>query len=191
MNVVDKHTFIGIPISKEIAPFFEEIQKTYQLPKYYKKIVNIEDFHLTLLFLGSWQSEKRVQLWKRLQTELSEVPAFSITFSNLDYFGGGDKQPRVFYVGNETEKRLIHLQSLVQREAELLDFPKENRKYKPHMTLAKKWSDMTQEKPNNWDFPEKITRRNQVIDRISLFQIHPSRDSMYEQISTIHLAEEI
>lgn len=188
---MEKHTFIGIPISNEIASFYEQVQKVYQLPKHYKKIVNKEDFHLTLLFLGSWQPEKRVQLWKRLQTDISEIPSFSITFSNLNYFGGDHKQPRVFYVGNETENRLIHLQSLIQKEAELLDFPKENRKYKPHMTLAKKWSDMTQGKPDDWNFPEKITRRNQLIDRISLFQIHPSRDPMYEQISTIHLAKEI
>lgn len=185
----EKHTFIGISISKEVASFLGQVQNTYHLRKYYKKIVNKEDCHLTLLFLGNWQTEKREQLWKKLQSEVALVPAFSIIFSNLDYFGGDDNHPRVFYVGNEPEMRLIQLQSLIQKEAEVLGFPKESRKYHPHMTLAKKWNDMSQRKPDNWNFPATIIRRSQIIDRISLFQIHPSKDPMYEQISTIHLAE--
>jgi 2'-5' RNA ligase len=179
--VIQEHTFIGIPISKKMAAIFEEVQKTYQLSNYYRKTVNKEDFHLTLLFLGSWQTEKRVQLWERLQSRIASNPRFSLTFSMLGFFGVAS-QPRVFYVGIETENQLIQLQTLVQSEAELLGFPKSHRNYHPHLTLAKKWRDMSKTKPNVWNFPVSITKKNQLIDRINLYKISPSKETMYEVV---------
>jgi len=187
--VIQIHTFIGISISKELTSVYGAVQEEYLLPKYYKNVVNKEDFHLTLLFLGSWQSEKRVKLWERLQRKVSLMPSFLINFTKLDYFGE-ISQPRVFYVGIEIEKRLIELQSLIKSEAEMVGFPKNNRVYHPHLTLAKKWRDMSEEKPKDWNLPATIGKRSQRVDQINLYQIHPSKESMYERISTIHLAGE-
>ncbi|WP_280769976.1 RNA 2',3'-cyclic phosphodiesterase [Salipaludibacillus daqingensis] len=180
------HTFIGIPISNRDKIEYETIQKGFHLPKYYKKIVNKEDFHVTLLFLGSWEPEKRVQLWKELESTLSKVQAFPITFSHLNIFGN-QKTPRVFYISMEKQDKLIQLQSSIQKEAELLGFPKSQRDYNPHMTLAKKWRNLAENKPESWIFPSSITKREQLVDRICLYQIHPSQEPMYEKISTIHL----
>ncbi|WP_416151547.1 RNA 2',3'-cyclic phosphodiesterase [Salipaludibacillus sp. HK11] len=180
------HTFIGIPIAETISTVGEEIQKSYQLRKYYKKTVNKEDFHITLLFLGSWEMEKRVKLCNRLELKLGIIKNFPISFTKVDYFGN-ENHPRVFYLGIEAEIRLNQLQAIVKSEAEQMGFQEFHRKYHPHVTLAKKWYDESQSKPVDWELPAKITNRQQTIDKICLYQIHPSRESMYERVSSISL----
>ncbi|PYZ93810.1 RNA 2',3'-cyclic phosphodiesterase [Salipaludibacillus keqinensis] len=182
------HSFIGIPMSQNIKNSSESIQKTYLLSKYYKNIVHIEDFHMTLLFLGSWDPEKRVKLWKTLETKLSLFHSFSMTFSAIHYFGSSLK-PRVFYLEPQKNDQLVTLQSIIQHEAEEQGFPVENRPYRPHVTLAKKWKDSQVNIENKWSFPMKIEETEQIVEQICLYNVRPNQKPMYEKISTIQLAK--
>ncbi|SES34941.1 RNA 2',3'-cyclic phosphodiesterase [Salipaludibacillus aurantiacus] len=182
------HTFIGIPLSGEVRQKCEQWQEVYHLDKYYKKLVNKQDFHITLLFLGGWEEVNRVKLWRRLEEKLSGIPSFTITFSQLNFFGN-KRQPGVFYMEPEFKRDLFYLQKVIEDEAISLGFPAENRPYRPHATLAKKWKNPKGERPASWDLPSEINKSKQQINKVCLFQIHPSKDHMYEVIEVIDLAD--
>jgi 2'-5' RNA ligase len=167
---------------------FSQLQNDYELEKYYKKIVDKHDFHLTLLFLGGWGEQNRVKLWERLNERLDSYPAVLLKFQQLDFFGK-PKQPSVFYVKVSEDPDLSNLHAIVQEEAVALNFPLERRPFKPHVTLAKRWKVTTWNKPDDWQFSIKMNDVFVTADTVCLYRVHPHKQSMYEKLSTINLSD--
>ncbi len=184
----DFHSFIGIPLNQQINKVFSQLQSDYELEKYYKKIVDKHDFHLTLLYLGGWDAQNRVKLWERLNKRLNAYPTVSLRFQQLDFFGK-PKQPGVFYVKAAENPHLSNLHTIVQEEAAALNFPLEKRSFKPHVTLAKRWKVTTSNKPKHWEFPMEMNDVFVTADTVCLYRVHPHKQSMYERLSTINLSE--
>lgn len=62
---------------------------------------------------------------------------FSLKIKGTGYFPPKSKAPRVIWVGIEEEGILGQLQFQVEEEMEKLGFPKEQRKFHPHLTLGR------------------------------------------------------
>lgn len=181
-----KHTFIGIPINLKLQKKAEDLQESFELSTYFNKIVNKYDFHVTLLFLGGWTSEKRVLLWEGLEKKLAYKQHFALEFSKIETFGKGHK-PSVFYISPGYSPQLIDIQSLILEEAVQLGFEREQRKYSPHVTLAKRWKGSGRSLPGEWQFPLETETINVSVDKVSLYEVHPSNEPMYEVLSSIPL----
>lgn len=92
----------------------------------------VENFHLTLVFIGEADRHGLTSAVDALSA--IEAPAFELRLSGVGFFG--DRQPRALWAGVERSPPLEHLQSKVEQTLRRAGFNLENRKYKPHVTLA-------------------------------------------------------
>ena len=97
--------------------------------------VRINQLHLTLKFLGEVSEFKISQIVDEMR--LIEIPVFNITFSHLGFFPN-ERRPRVIWIGiSEGTNQLSSLAYEVNTRLSKIGFPKERRKFSPHLTLGR------------------------------------------------------
>ena len=93
-----------------------------------------ENMHLTLRFIGEVPEDQAMDIDAAL-AEL-RAPAFALTFDGVGVFGAGRKA-RVLWAGVERNEALAHLQAKVESAIVRCGLPAEERKFFPHITLAR------------------------------------------------------
>lgn len=93
-----------------------------------------ENYHITLRFIG----EVEMGLAEDIDAELQRIqaPPFALSLAAVDHFGAADKA-RVIYAGVERSEMLLRLQGKVEGAVQRLGLPAEQRKFTPHVTLAR------------------------------------------------------
>jgi 2'-5' RNA ligase len=93
-----------------------------------------ENYHITLRFIG----EVEMGLAEDIDAELQRIqaPAFALTLATVDHFGPGDKA-RVLFAGVERSEMLLRLHGKVENAVQRVGLPAEQRKFTPHVTLAR------------------------------------------------------
>lgn len=122
--------FVALPlpdsIKKETLPILEAIPagrraKDHQL-------------HLTLAFLGDVPEQRRSELSQALGQV--QMRAFSTQLKGVGCFPN-PKRSRVLWVGMEPWEELSQLKTKIEAALEPLGFPKEKRKFQPHITISR------------------------------------------------------
>jgi 2'-5' RNA ligase len=90
--------------------------------------------HVTLKFVGE-TSDARVEEMKQALRGIS-YPPFEIGFGGVGFFPG-EKSARVFWAGVEFTEALPGLASAIDTALKKIGIPRENRPYRPHLTLAR------------------------------------------------------
>ncbi len=95
--------------------------------------IDRESYHITLRFIGDIGDH----LAREISYELEGVTAkpFSLRLSGCGAFGGN--KPHSLYVGVEENSDLRRLQAIHERICQVLGLPAEQRKFAPHVTLAR------------------------------------------------------
>lgn len=93
-----------------------------------------ENFHITLRFIGEADRHQAADLDAMLAD--IQVPAFDIAFRGIGSFGSRGRL-RAVWAGLESSGALVHLHDKVERCAMRAGFQPEERKFKPHVTLAR------------------------------------------------------
>ena len=93
-----------------------------------------ETYHLTLRFIGEAGRPQAEELHAMLSA--IEMPAFEIALAGVDYFGTASR-PRVLWAGVDPSLPLHQLARKVDRAARQAEFPREDRAYTPHVTIAR------------------------------------------------------
>lgn len=126
--------FISINFGTEILTQLKILQQELQ-EKGVKGCWRRQDkLHLTLKFLGEVE-EKRLG---KVIAELSRIDTpdpFKLELNGLGVFPNLYK-PRILWVGFKDQPVLSVLHNQIEEVLEGLGFPREKRKYKPHLTLA-------------------------------------------------------
>jgi len=95
----------------------------------------VEGLHVTLKFIGETMEEKVGHIKAELAKVRSTAPV------EMDFRDGGffpnDRHPRVFWVGINATPNLAELAADVERRLEPLGIPREQRPFRPHLTLAR------------------------------------------------------
>jgi RNA 2',3'-cyclic 3'-phosphodiesterase len=94
-----------------------------------------EGLHLTLKFLGSIETERVRPVIAALQA-LEPFAPFMVEVRGFGFFPDA-RRPRVFWVGLEASSALGELAVRVETALEPLGVERENRPFKPHLTLAR------------------------------------------------------
>ena len=94
----------------------------------------LESMHLTLRFIGEVPEDQAMDI----DAALAEIraPAFTLTFDGVGMFGSG-RRARVLWAGVERNEALAHLQAKVESALVRCGLPAEERKFSPHITLAR------------------------------------------------------
>lgn len=134
-----KRLFIGFPVvcqQAKLQKVFTEIKKAAEAQKIHAKWISIENFHLTLKFLGVVAEEKMTNIEQAL---FSIVPHHSVF--NFEIRGVGAfpnlKRPRVLWMGAKCKKEILSLQNDVEKAMVNLGFKADLREYAPHITIGR------------------------------------------------------
>ena len=133
-------TFIAIDLRQELKNILLRlIEELDEMDKEHNKIrwIKKEGMHLTIKFLGNIENEKIPEIEKALKNILEKFESFVLRLKGTGTFPPGSKNPRVLWVGIEEEETLKALQYQIEAELEKLGFPRENRKFQPHLTLGR------------------------------------------------------
>lgn len=180
------HYFIAISLPIQLKKEMAAIQLEMKQHFDYKVWVDEADFHITLKFLGTVETEALDSLNKAL-LKIEKQLSFAISIGGLGMFGKVDR-PRVLFTDVEITPALNNLHEFVEVNIGALGFPTEKRMYAPHITLAKKWIG-----PENTvvaDILAQSTNIHTVLNvcEVVLYRIHPTRTQKYEQVYTYKLS---
>lgn len=130
-------TFIAIDIPPWVKEQIAGIQNRFKSLDLNASWVRPENIHLTLKFLGDIDPQ-RVPLIKETMTRaLNPIPKFSVWLGGLGVYPDL-KRPRVLWVGlRDSQGALETLHEKTDDALNSLGFPKEPRKFSPHLTFGR------------------------------------------------------
>lgn len=126
--------FTGIALPKEmigqLTRLIEHLRSTAHVkwsPAY--------NLHITTKFIGEWPEPRLDQLIGALRA-IPEHPAFEISVRGFGWFPN-PHHPRVLWLGVHAPETLASLAAATDDATARLGIPREDRKFSPHLTLAR------------------------------------------------------
>ena len=127
--------FVAIEIPSEIrfalAALVNELRPLAPAARW----VRAENLHVTLKFLGETDEAQLAQVRAAL-VAIRSAQAVKLDFRGLGFFPN-EKRPRVFWAGMEASPNVAPLAGGIDQAMQRLGFPKEERAFTPHLTLAR------------------------------------------------------
>ncbi len=130
-------TFIALeipgPVQRQVSGVEDQLRTAGARVRWVKE----ENIHLTLKFLGDLSEERVEQLASGVSEAVQGFPPFEISLASLGAFPG-TRSPRVVWIGVvEGEETVAELQKRIEERLSGLGFPKEGRKFSPHITIGR------------------------------------------------------
>ncbi len=127
--------FVALDLTEEIREALREpIAKLKPLGKN-ARWAHPEGIHVTLKFIGHVDASKLDAIRAALGTVQSNA-AVEMQIRGVGFFPD-ERRPRVFWCGIEASANLAPLAAEIERALEPLGIPREERKFAPHLTLAR------------------------------------------------------
>ena len=96
-----------------------------------------ENIHLTIKFFGNVISSEVKRISSAASRTVSDFSSFKISIGETGVFPNS-RHPRVLWIGVEDPTgRLSELQELFEKECAVEKFAKEDRPFRPHLTIAR------------------------------------------------------
>ncbi len=161
--------FIAIDFNSLIKEKISKLQRELKEQSIKGRWKYIDNFHLTLKFLGEVEPNKISQLDTALKKVCSKIRRFKLGIKDLDCFLGRDSI-RVLWLGVKDQiEELNKLVNNIEEELYGIGFEREKRQYSPHITLAqdvvfKQNFDDIKKEINDYNFEESIVDKIVLMD---------------------------
>lgn len=130
-------TFIAIEIPKTVISKIRELQDLIKAYGFKIRWVRAENIHLTLKFLGNIEEIKINEIAKAISKTAEKHTPISLKAKGIGVFPG-IKRPRVLWVGLAGQlEALVKLQQTLDENLIVLDFSREERAFKGHLTMGR------------------------------------------------------
>jgi RNA 2',3'-cyclic 3'-phosphodiesterase len=130
-------TFIAVPLPKPCQEMLERLQLNFRPLGADLRMVAVSSIHLTLKFLGEIDPKALPDLSKALTAFVSLEPTLSLCLRGVGAFPNL-RNPRVIWCGVEGDtEKLARLQEKVENACCDLGFEREERPFRPHLTIAR------------------------------------------------------
>lgn len=128
--------FIGIKLDdaalEKIEKFLKPFKKIASPVKWTKR----ENLHITIKFIGDVPDENYSQMEKHLTEADFNTGAIDLKITGCGKFGRG-RDLNILWVGIQKNEKLEDMFDRIENTLEKSGIPKENRKFKPHITVAR------------------------------------------------------
>jgi len=162
--------FIAFELSAEVKRQLREFENQITLDGAKLRWLKEEQLHVTIKFLGEVGDEQLSDVKNVLQPLAREASPFSVTVLGSGVFPARGPV-RIIWAGvDDAEERILPLQQIVERECEKTGFKREERPFRPHITLARVKDDRTRGALRKRVEAAPIEAREQLIDAVTLFQ---------------------
>ena len=130
-------TFIALELPPSIISLLAKVQENLQSMGLRAKWVRPENIHLTLKFLGNINSADIDKIGGAMVDAVGKINTFNLVAEGIGVFPG-IKRPRVIWVGLKGQVQLLFaMQRLLEDHLAALDYQKEKRPFKGHLTLGR------------------------------------------------------
>lgn len=130
-------TFIAIELDKTIKDTVSALIQKLDTGGRNFRWVKPQGMHLTLKFLGEVSEDKITEVKSVLGSIAKDYSRFPLSLKETGTFPPAARVPRVVWIGIEKNEFLQNIQARVEKELHNIRFPKEKRKYHPHLTLGR------------------------------------------------------
>ncbi|WP_166238972.1 RNA 2',3'-cyclic phosphodiesterase [Paenibacillus turpanensis] len=135
-----KRLFAAVPLPDSIKDTLQHYTAQLRKQLSFHKWVHREDFHITLKFLGDVRQEQLEGIGPAFQKAAQELTSFSLQLNGLGSFGP-PKSPSILWVGVKGELEVLQrLHQAVERAVQPYGFAPEDKTFRPHITIARKWN---------------------------------------------------
>jgi 2'-5' RNA ligase len=140
-------TFIGVDIGKAIRERAVALQEKLSQSANGVKWVEPENLHITLLFLGEVDDREVPAVCRAVAEQTIQHPAFEMSVEKLGCFPH-PRRPRIIWIGvGQGEKELCALHDALEPPLlQLGCYRREERQYRPHITLGRVRTDRPPDK---------------------------------------------
>jgi 2'-5' RNA ligase len=180
-------TFITLEFDNDTKKKIADVQSIIKQNSESGRFKYIDNFHITLKFLGEIDSNKLKSICDELVENLKDEKTFSLILNGLGAFGSGEII-KTIYIKTEGEvSKLAHLAKIVDSAA-VKHGLKPERSYTPHVTIAQevklnKSFDELQREINSGIFEEIL------FDRVVIMKSEQiGKKRVYTPIKTINLS---
>lgn len=191
--MTDPRLFIAIPIPDEIRSILKESTETMKERYSFHKWVHPQDLHITLKFLGSTSAAARRQIVQSLSQLAGSFAAFDLQLEGWGAFGR-PASPSILWAGVGGDlARLSALQSDVENAAADAGFEREQRRYSPHITAARKYNGKAGFQLDAFLADSALPAAPLpawLVQQVVLYQSHLHRTPMYEAVEHFPLAKD-
>jgi 2'-5' RNA ligase len=130
-------TFIAIDIPDSIRQKIGIIQDELKKERGRVSWAKPGNIHLTLKFLGNVAENRITDVAEAVEKAVEPFESFNFFIKNLGTFPNV-RRPRVLWVGIENPPaQLISLAQNIEEELHRIGFPKEKRRFSPHLTIGR------------------------------------------------------
>ncbi|TFD98270.1 RNA 2',3'-cyclic phosphodiesterase [Jeotgalibacillus salarius] len=179
---MENHYFIACTLSEEAKDQLHNIRRKYLTHDCFMKYPHQNDLHVTLSFLGAVTAQQLKIICDELSEKLMNLQQFPLTFKHISTFGS-EESPRVWWTGPAESKELTALYETVQSAVSKIH-KNENRPFRPHVTLAKKWKGEKGEV-----FKGSIEPVSDWIKYVTIYEINPGQIPLYTNFASYKLKE--
>jgi len=182
-------TFIAVSLSASVLAGIEKLICSLQAHSEGVHWVEPKNLHITLKFLGDVPLNDLPQLIRAVTQSVRQTESFDLTFQGIGAFPNRES-PRTIWVGcREGSKELGQLAERINEGLIPLGFPKEARKFSPHLTIGRvKKADI---RSPLMSLPEEQQNRLLGSCSVSEVQIFSSeltrRGPIYDELAAIPL----
>lgn len=191
MDQKEMRVFVALPVPQDMRAALIEWSRHRKRELSFQKWVHPSDYHITLKFLGNTAPA----VIERLHGDLMRIAVATdpLRFA-LHHFGtfGESSSPRVLWAAvNGDVEPLRRLQRQVEEACRAYGFEPENRPYRPHITLARRYRGVQPFRPDGLSSESGTPVSDdsvQSVDSMVLYQTHMNREPMYEAIGRFPFA---
>lgn len=138
-------SFIALESNEEVQASLTDIQDRLVETGADLKIVEPENIHLTLRFLGN-VSNKKLELIKEVFHKTADTSPFEVSVEGMGVFPNPDFI-RVVWAGVTTgASKLKHLREDLDEDLSEIDHPPDDKEFTPHFTIARMKSGKSKER---------------------------------------------
>ena len=139
MSQSDWRVFCAIELPAEVRARMEDHVRQLRkaVPDAGASWSRVENIHLTLKFFGNVEVKRIEKISAAAERAVKEFSTFQIGIGGTGVFPRPSR-PQVLWIGvNDTSGQLSALQERFENECAAEGFAKEDRAYKPHLTIAR------------------------------------------------------
>ncbi len=133
--------FIALEVPNENKPQFQAIQASLHTLIPQSKLTNLDKIHLTLAFIGEQPDDFKDKLIDVIKKAIFQIPPFELIPAYIDGFPSLH-HPQVLWIGVKGDiDKLFIVAERIKDELEYLNLPRDERRFTPHISIAKLKSD--------------------------------------------------
>lgn len=136
MKPVLLRTFIAIPLPEAVQDKVDALLSDLRKADAAVRWVPARNLHLTLKFLGDVAEARLEELYVGIRMATEGIEPFRITLTGLGAFPNA-RRPRVLWIGMDVPEAMQRLYENIEKDLSRLHFPKEKRRFSPHLTIGR------------------------------------------------------